>query len=294
MNQITVIILTRDEARHITRAITSVRGFASDIVVVDSGSKDQTVALARKAGARVLLHPWTSHSAQFNWALGQLSPRAEWVFRLDADEVATPELVNKIMQELPAVDGIYVRRLIRFQRTMVRFGGVGALLTMRLFRVGRGQAEDRWMDEHIVVAGQTQRWSEAIIDDNLNPLDWWVTKHNRYASLEVADILSRKYGGDTGDAEAMSAKRWVKLHVFQRLPAGYRAGLYFLYRYVVRLGFLDRGPARTFHVLQGFWYRYLVDAKLAESERRITAGTPPEVEISQILKVETPAADSAA
>ena len=62
-------------------------------------------------------------------------------------------------------------------------------------------------------------------------------------------------------------KRWLKEKVYARLPGGLRALAYFLYRYVVRLGFLDGQAGAAFHVLQGFWYRYLVDAKLAEVKR---------------------------
>lgn len=291
MDKITVIILTRDEARHIGRAIASVRVFAQRVVVVDSGSTDQTVSLAKAAGATVLTHPWTNHADQFNWALGQCADVGGWIMRLDADEIATPALATAILAGLPVVQGIYVDRQIKFMGQLVRHGGVYPVQSLRLFRAGEGRCEQRWMDEHIVVEGMTARIKGAIIDDNQNPLDWWIAKHNAYASREVVDVLGLKYGlwGQEDARSEMSLKRWVKDHIYQQLPGGLRAALYFGYRYFVRLGFLDGRQARQFHVLQGFWYRYLVDAKLAEVARFISqTGASPQSAIAQVLGVTLP------
>lgn len=121
------------------------------------------------------------------------------------------------------------------------------------------------MDEHIIVQGQTVRLDAEIIDDNRKPLDWWIAKHNAYASREVVDLLLHPHGA----AGARGAKRWIKDHLYARLPAGVRAGAYFIYRYLLRGGFRDAAGGRRYHVLQGFWYRYLVDAKLAEVRRHM-------------------------
>ncbi len=263
MTDVTVIILTRDEALHVARAIASVAGFASRVLVVDSGSTDGTAALARAAGAEVLHHAWSTHAAQFNWALDQIAGQGGWVLRLDADEVASTDVAALVRNGLPDVDGIYLRRHIRFQGDPVRFGGVSGLPTMRLFRNGCGRAEVRWMDEHIVVAGRTCAVDAVIEDHNLKPLGWWIAKHNDYANREVMDLLADDSGGKGG------RKRWIKQRVYNRLPSGLRALGYFLYRFILRGGFRDAAGARRFHVLQGFWYRYLVDAKLAEVRRHM-------------------------
>lgn len=93
---LTTLILTRDEERHIARAMGSVAGLGGRVVVVDSGSTDRTVEIARALGAGVLTHPWRNHATQFNWGLGQLPEDTGWVLRLDADEVVTPELAAQI------------------------------------------------------------------------------------------------------------------------------------------------------------------------------------------------------
>lgn len=150
-------------------------------------------------------------------------------------------------------------------------GGVFPVRVLRLFRLGRGRFENRWMDEHILVEGETVGFDGEIVDDNLNSLTWWTEKHNAYASREVVDLLNLEYGfmahetvADLRSGQQAGLKRWIKENVYTRLPGGGRAFLYFLYRYVVRLGFLDGREGTAFHFLQGFWYRYLVDMKLFE------------------------------
>ncbi|MDB4254660.1 glycosyltransferase family 2 protein, partial [bacterium] len=86
---LTVVILTKNEERHITRALASVSGIADRCVVVDSGSDDRTVELAKAKGAKVLVNPFVTQAQQFNWALDQLPGDTEWVLRLDADEIVT-------------------------------------------------------------------------------------------------------------------------------------------------------------------------------------------------------------
>ena len=154
---LTVVILTRDEERHIERAIASVAPIANRVLVIDSGSTDRTVALAEARGARVLTNPWTCYASQFNWALDQLPEDTDWVLRLDADEVVTPALAAEIKLLLPELGpefaGVRVWRRMTFLGRTIRHGGVFPIRVIRLFRHGRGYCEDRWMDEHILVDG---------------------------------------------------------------------------------------------------------------------------------------------
>jgi glycosyltransferase involved in cell wall biosynthesis len=277
---LTVVILTRDEVRHIARAIGSVAGIADRIFVADSGSTDGTVAIAEELGAEVRFNPWRNYATQFNWALNQLPYDTDWVLRLDADEIVTPDLAKEISAQLAGlgteIDGAWVSRRINFLGRPIRWGGVFPVRVLRLFRHGRGRCEDRWMDEHVLVSGPTADFSGEIVDDNLNSLTWWTTKHNAYASREVVDLLNLQYRfmthetvADLRGGKQAGVKRWIKEHLYARLPGGSRAFIYFVYRYIIRLGFLDGREGTAFHVLQGFWYRFLVDAKLFEVERHM-------------------------
>ena len=272
---LTVVILTKNEERHIARALGFVAAIADTCVVVDSGSADRTMELAQATGAIVLQNPWVNYATQLNWALDQLPDDTNWVLRLDADEIVTPALAAEIREDLatlpPETQGVYVSRRMHFLGRRIAWGGVFPVRVLRLFRHGHGHCENRWMDEHIIVDGNTAEFSGEIIDDNLNSLTWWTEKHNSYASREVVDILNQEYGfmpqetvANLRGGQQAGVKRWIKEHVYACLPGGLRAFAYFFYRYVIRLGFLDGKEGTAFHVLQGLWYRYLVDAKLYE------------------------------
>lgn len=274
------IVLTLNEGKHLSRCLQSLHDVVQEVLVVDCFSSDDTVAIAKAHGARVLRHVWVNHAIQFNWALSQLDSDTDWVLRIDADEVMTPELAAEIRGRLPSlasqIEGVFISRRMTFQRQIIRHGGLFPIRVLRLFRYGRGYCENRWMDEHIKVTGPTVTFAGELIDDNLNSLDWWTDKHNRYASREAVDLLNLEYGFMEHDSVASlrggsqaGLKRWLKERAYARLPGGFRSIVYFIYRYVIRLGFLDGRVGFAFHFLQGFWYRYLVDAKIAEVRRHM-------------------------
>lgn len=274
------IILTFNEERHIERCIRSLDGLCDRVIVADSFSTDSTVQIASSLGAEVHQNKWINYSTQFNWALGKATAEDAWLLRIDADEVLSPNLREEIRSAISNagkdVNGIFVNRRMAFLGRPIRFGGVFPISVLRVFRYGTGRCEDRWMDEHIRVSGETVRLKGELIDNNLQSLSWWIGKHNSYASREVVDILNAKYqfmhqdsiGSLTSGGEA-SRKRWLKENVYSKMPLGLRAVIYFLYRYVLRLGFLDGKEGFAFHFLQGLWYRTLVDLKLLEVERYI-------------------------
>jgi glycosyltransferase involved in cell wall biosynthesis len=139
------VILTKDEACHIARAIKSVAEVADKVVVVDCYSSDGTVDIARTLGANVIQRDWVNHSTQFNWALTQLDADTDWVLRIDADEVLTPALRAEIQARLPTlgpeIDGVYCGRRMTFQGRLIRHGGVFPVRVLRLFRAGREFAD---------------------------------------------------------------------------------------------------------------------------------------------------------
>lgn len=295
--KVVAIILAYNEQKHLARCINNLATLVDEILVVDCFSADETLDIARTLGARLIQHEWVNHSSQFNWALTQLDENTDWVLRIDADEYLSSELVEQIKALLPNVpnniDGINFCRRMTFQGKLIRYGGVFPIRTLRLFRYGRGQCENRWMDEHIKVQGATIDLDGEIIDDNLNSLTWWIDKHNKYASREVVDLLNLEYKFMPHDSVASltsngqaGLKRWFKDRIYTQLPGGWRAFFYFFYRYFLRLGFLDGGAGTAFHFLQGFWYRYLVDAKLSEVRRYMRQyGVDATIAIERVLGI---------
>lgn len=297
---LTVIILAFNEEKHLPRCLESLRGVASRVIVVDCFSTDRTVELARAAGAVVVQHAWVNYATQFNWALDNVAIDTQWTMRLDADEVVTPELAAALARELPlypdGVVGLTVNRQIHFLGRWIRHGAIYPLRMLRVWRTGHARCENRWMDEHMVVEGGVAHLDADIADINLNSVTWWTDKHNRYASREAVDLLlheNSRVEAATAPRLSLQAgmKRWLKLKVYARLPMGLRAFLYFLYRYFLRLGFLDGWQGFVFHFLQGWWYRMLVDVKVAEVQRHMRdSGDTLEQAIEKVLDIKVSAA----
>lgn len=277
MLDLTVLIITKNEEDNLPKCIASLQGLASRIVVVDSFSTDRTVEVAQYLGAEVYKNPFVDHATQINWGLAQTNITTEWIMRLDADEELTAELADEIKQRLPGlgaeINGVELKRRVYFMNRWIKHGGVYPTVLLRIFRRNTAYCEQTLMDEHFLLkSGKTVLFKKDLIDHNTKSLEWWINKHNWYSNKEVQDhiekqkqledgvtIRPRFWGG--GQAER---KRWLKYMVYYRTPLMRRAHWYFIYRYIIRLGFLDGKEGLAFHFLQGYWYRFLVDAKIHE------------------------------
>jgi len=278
---ITVVNLTYNEEIHIERCIRSLQSIASKIFIVDSFSSDRTVEIAESLGAVVAQRKWKNYADQFQWGLDNCGADGKWVMRMDADEYFEPELLDEISRRLPTleddVQGVYLRRQVKFMGRMIKHGDFAPHILLRIWRAGLGRIEQRWMDEHIVLPAnsRTLMFEHDLVDDNLKGITFWVDKHNSYASREMVDILNNKYdllpkddSIKANEDPQAKRKRLLKEKAYAKLPPGFRALLYFLYRYILRLGFLDRWQGFIFHTMQGLWYRMLVDVKIMEIEER--------------------------
>ncbi|MBW8683653.1 glycosyltransferase family 2 protein [Chitinophaga rhizophila] len=277
---ITVIILSYNEEKHIERCIANLSRITNRIIVIDSLSTDRTVEIATSLGAVVIQRAWPGNQAdQFNWALDNCMITTPWTMRMDSDEYLLDELIaeinSKLPQAKPETGGFIIRRRVIFMGKWIRWGGFYPHCLLRIWRTGNGRLEKKEMDEHVVLnTGTYETLQHDMADHNLNNLTWWTTKQNGYASREVNDLLERKRVIQEGKLEIeqptgenTSRKRWWKENLYNRSPLLMRSILYFFYRYFVLLGFLDGKEGLIWHVLQGFWYRFLVDAKMYELKR---------------------------
>lgn len=278
---IAAIILTKNEDKHIVRCLESLKGVCDDIVVVDCFSNDRTEELAIEHGARVIKHPWKNYATQLNYGVYECGISADWIWRIDADEYIEGGLgqaVNDFIQTAPDdVNGIYVRKRIDFMDRPLLHGGWYPSYHLKVFRRGHGDCENRWMDEHIRLfdgrAITIERGNQ--VDANLNDLTWWTEKHNGYATREMADMLMMEYGLDATAEEVVpkffgteeQRKRWLKIK-YIKTPLFVRPFINFTLRYIIKGGFLDGKEGFLWHILQGFWYRMLVDAKIFELKKQ--------------------------
>jgi glycosyltransferase involved in cell wall biosynthesis len=280
MQMVSLVVLTFNEEVNLGHCLESVAGLAERIFVVDSFSTDGTLKVAEAFGAHIVQRPFVHQGEQLNWALENLPLDTPWILRLDADEYLTTELREEIQAVLPAlppdITGLYIKRRFYFMGRWIRHGGYYPTWLLRLFRQGMARCESRWMDENLVlVQGRSMKLTHDIVDHNQKGLAFWCQRQLGYAFREARDLLSPVPGQAFqlpprfwGPPE--SRKRWCKNYLYLRFPLFFRACVYFLYRYVVLLGFLDGFPGLIFHFLHAFWYRFLVDALLyqARSELR--------------------------
>lgn len=298
MTDLTVIILTKNEEKNIAKCIQSFRGAAKRFVIVDSFSTDRTEEICRQLNDRLspqgisvdfYENAWVNYAAQLNWGIDHTNITTAWSMRMDADEELLPELAEEIKEKLTDtsvvtgdVNGIILRRRLIFMGRFIRHGGRYPEYLLRIWRTGKARCEQKAMDEHMILTqGRTVTFRNDLQDNNQKDLEWWTAKHNWYSNREVLDhqeFLEKldknaDAGGKTlengGSSTPQAAhKRRIKNGGYYRLPRFFRAHLYFIYRYYIRLGFLDGPEGRIFHFLQAYWYRFLVDAKMYECEKK--------------------------
>ena len=289
MVDLTVVILTKNEEKNLRKCIESFRGIAKRFVIVDSFSTDGTKALCQQLNIELnnigssldfYQNKWISYADQFNWGLRNTNITTEWSMRMDADEELTEELVREVKKKLPSIrepiNGIILHRRVYFMGRWIKHGGRYPELLLRIFRSGKASCEMKIMDEHIILSeGITVEFKNDLIDNNQKDLEWWTAKHNWYSNREVLDhqmtlenTMDENLEKDGISSRQAKMKRVVKNSGYYRLPKFFRAHLYFIYRYYIKLGFLDGPEGKIFHFLQAYWYRFLVDAKLYECEKK--------------------------
>jgi glycosyltransferase involved in cell wall biosynthesis len=266
-----VLILTFNSAASLQATLASVRNLTDDVHVVDSGSTDSTVQIATETGAKVVYHPFENYGSQRNWAIDNISVKYGWHLHLDADERLSPELRAEIMalpEESP-VSGYFIPRLLQFLGRTLKHGGMSPTWHMRLFKSGKGRCETREYDQHFFCEGDTAQLKNVMIDDIRMSLSEWTSRHNRWADAEVREILNGRSEGRVHgklNGNVVERKRFLR-NRYARMPLFIRSFGLFFYRYFVRFGFLDGREGLIFWVLQTFWFRFLIDAKLFEHSK---------------------------
>lgn len=277
MIPVTVLLTTRNEEANLERTLASVAGWVDQIFVIDSESTDATVVIARRYAEVVNLPyehgriiPWI-----FQWGLDHLPIRNEWILILEADQAVTPELKKSLeaLFALPTIpgDGYYLRRKQIFRGKWIRFGGYGGKHLLKLFRRTHGELDPVEQDTRVYVKGKVAKLEGALEEWNHKEEEilFYLGKHLRYAEAFAQEEAKRRreklafkargrFFGTPDERVLWLKERWY------RLPLFLRPFLYFTYRYVFLLGFLDGKRGFLFHFLQAFWFRLVVDVRLEE------------------------------
>jgi glycosyltransferase involved in cell wall biosynthesis len=232
----------------------------------------------------VYQHRFENFARQRNHAL-TLPIRTEWILFLDADEWVPPELQREIAEVIdrnPPEDGFYIKWRFIWMGRWIRRGYYPSWI-LRLARRGRVRCEERQVNEHLIVDGAVGYLDHDFIHEDRKDLADWIAKHVRYARREADELIKRELRVVQEEIDARlfgtqaQRKRWLRRHVWERLPPFVRPWLFFFYRYVLRGGFLDGRAAFVYHFLHALWFMTLIDAfwleqRLAAQRRSGDAG----------------------
>ena len=280
---VSVIIPVRNEAKNLPRSLRALKN-VGEVYVIDSQSTDETIEIARSYDARVVqFHYQGGWPKKRQWAVNTLPLAYDWILLIDADEMLTPELAEEIRIAIqnPAIDGYFILLRTQFLGRVLRHGDVG-LWKLSLFRRGKGRYEcrlkeqdasmaDMEVHEHVVVEGETAKLRNPLIHHNVESLSRYIQKHDEYSNWESRVLLQ---GGD--DAELPPSllgtqaqrRRWLKRKLFA-VPGS--PALLFLYRYLLRLGFLDGVPGLIYCGFQAV-QMFHTKAKIYELETKSKSG----------------------
>jgi glycosyltransferase involved in cell wall biosynthesis len=247
---LSLCVITRDAAAEIEDCLASAP-FAGEVVIVDSGSRDDTVEIARRRGARVIEREWPGFGAQTQIAV--LAATHDWVLCLDADERITPELARSIAREMeaPRAAAYAFARRNRFLGRWLAHGEGYPDWNLRLFDRRRARWSEDPVHEHVLADGPVVRLRGDLLHASAESLDDYLSKQNRYTTLQAAAMHAR------GEHAGLARLVLSPLVRFVRF-------------YVLKLGFLD-GVAGLVHIAIGCQNSFLKYAKLralqAESRR---------------------------
>jgi len=244
---LSLVVITRDAAAELAACLASAP-FAAEALVVDSGSADHTVDVARAAGARVVIEPWRGFGPQKRFAVA--AARHDWVLCLDADERVSPSLEAAIRAAfaagVPAPPAYALARRNRFLGRWLAHGEGYPDWTVRLFDRRRAQWSEDAVHERVIAQGRVARLSGDLLHASAESIDDYLAKQSRYTSIQAAALHARG---------VKSSAAQIMLSPLAR----------FLRFYVLRLGFLD-GAAGFAHIAIGAFASFQKHVKLRALE----------------------------
>jgi len=223
---LSVVIIALNEERHIGDVLAAAAPLADEIVLVDSGSTDRTIAIAESYNAKVIHQDWLGYGKQKNFAISKAE--SDWILSLDADEIMTPELVVEIAGVMDSAkvqefDGFKIPRMLHVGGVPISHGGFYPDRHLRLFRRGKGRFNDRLVHESVVVDGRIDNLTHAL-------------KNMAYENASEFSLSMENFARLSAKQRLLNGSSWWHVsHINELIHPWWT----FLYRYIARLGFLD-------------------------------------------------------
>ena len=246
-NNLSVFLITKQEGANLDKCLASIKNIADEIIIVDSGSTDNTLEIAKKYGAKFFHKDFVSFTEQKNFSLGKCS--CQWSLNLDADEYLTPALaaeIKKTLNKKTDIDGYFLIRNNIFLGRQMKHSGIAAEARLRLVKTKKAKYVGGLVHEELVVDGKTSTLKNTFMHNTYTSIDQYFEKFNRYSTL-AALTMQQKH---------------KKFSVFHLL----RAPFEFIKIYILRLGFLD-GLQGFLWALFSAWYKVVKYTKLWDISR---------------------------
>jgi glycosyltransferase involved in cell wall biosynthesis len=255
---VSVMVFTLNESVNLPHCLRSLN-WCDDIIVIDSGSEDETVDIAQQAGARVFTHSFEGFGSQRNWALDNTSPKHNWVLILDADERvprALAEEVNQLVWQRPELAAARLRRRFYMWGRWLRYSSLYPVWVVRLVHCHRVRYENRGHAETQEVQGEMAALDHDLIDENHKSLDEWYRRQRRYA-LDDARFEVEQETVRFSFKELFSSDPLIKTMAQKRLSwkLPFRATIYFVYSFFLRQGFRDGLHGLRFCIMRAGYQR---------------------------------------
>lgn len=270
MHKLTVVILTYNEEIHIARAINNVLYWADKIIVLDSHSQDNTVEIATNLGAEVIFRKFDDYKKQRQFAIEYCKNITEWMLFLDADEYLlddTKIAIKSAIEENNDIVGYYMSFRFIFMGRWIKHGGYYPCYLLRLFKP-KTAIIDEEINEHVTVNGRVEKLMHDFVDHRLKNIASWIDKHNKYSDFEAMYLYqvkkTKRKSNELSLLVHADRRKWLRENIWNHLPLLIKPFLYFIYRYFIRLGFLDGKAGFIYYFLHSIWYYFVVDVKYIE------------------------------
>jgi glycosyltransferase involved in cell wall biosynthesis len=279
--KVSVFVVTGNEEINIRRCLDSVVGWSDDVHVVDSDSTDKTVEIAKEYTPNVVNHTYVDHASQLTWAFENLPFKHDWVLFLDADNIVSEELREKIDEQMEkneeGVNGYYCihKEYFRDRPVMSMKKWWARLVRYKFAKIDNSEL----VDYGIKIQGKVGYIHAPILEDNLKEreIDFWIDKHQRFARRMAVEEVLRKHGYIKWAVEPKffgtsdQHRVWLK-NKWMHLPLFFRPFLYWAYRYFIKGAVLQGLFGLSFTVIQALWFRIICDMKVQEIEWAIRDG----------------------
>jgi glycosyltransferase involved in cell wall biosynthesis len=260
---LSVVLITHNEEANLPRTLDSViplvRDGRGEVIVVDSGSTDGTLEIARSFGAKVFVEPWKGFATQKNSAMEKAA--GDWVLQLDADEALEPGLAAEIEAALgtaQGVSGFWIPRKNFFLGRRIKHGGFYPDSKLRLARCGAGKFEEYGAHPTMKVEGATGRFRHALLHHAYPTLRGYIDHMNSYSSSGATIAVAKGH------------------RTFSLINIVIRPAVTFIYNYFIRLGFLDGREGLLLHLYHSVYvsWKYAKAWELARASSAASVGNP--------------------